>query len=168
MIISPLAKVKSVSDLQPVVASLKAQGHTVVFGNGCFDLIHVGHVRYLQGARALGDRLVVGLNSDESVRGLKGPGRPLQSEGDRAEMLASFECVDYVVVFDDPTVEAVLLSLRPDIHAKGTDYTKESVPEKDTVRSYGGKVAIVGDPKEHSSRDLIGTVVARFAHDSLP
>jgi rfaE bifunctional protein nucleotidyltransferase chain/domain len=116
----------------------------------------------------LGDRLVVGINSDDSVRRLKGPGRPLQSQEDRAELVASFQCVDFVVVFDDPTVESVLLSLRPDIHAKGTDYTKESVPEKDTVRSYGGKVAIVGDPKEHSSRDLIDTVVARFAHDTLP
>ncbi len=166
--IYPHDKRKSIVDLQSLIAALRARGSKVVFGNGCFDLIHVGHVRYLQGARALGDTLIVGINSDHSVRELKGPGRPLQSEEDRAEMVASFQCVDYVVVFDDPTVDTVLLLLRPDIHAKGTDYTNENVPERDTVRSYGGQVAIVGDPKGHSTKDLIGAILARFAHDRRP
>ncbi len=165
MMIDPGTKVKSIEELQALVGKARAQKRKVVFGNGCFDLIHVGHVRYLQGARNLGDLLVVGINSDDSVRTLKGPGRPLQTQDDRAEMIASLECVDYVVVFDDPTVESLLLALRPDIHAKGTDYTSENVPERDTVRSFGGQVAIVGDPKEHSSRDLIGIILTKTAHE---
>ncbi len=165
MIIDPKTKVKRVAELQPLVAKARAEKRKVVLGNGCFDLIHVGHVRYLQGAKALGDLLVVGINSDDSVRALKGAGRPLQPQDERAEMIASFECVDFVVLFDDPTVEGLLLALQPDIHAKGTDYTSESVPERETVRSYGGQVAIVGDPKEHSSRDLIGIILSKIAHE---
>ena len=135
-------------------------GQRVVFANGCFDPLHVGHVRYLQGARALGDILVVGLNSDQQVRRLKGPGRPLVPEDQRAEVVASIEAVDFVTIFDEPTVESLLLELRPDVHAKGTDYTEETVPEREVVRSYGGTVAIVGDPKDHSSSEMLRQVKA--------
>ena len=165
MIPDPRAKIKSIAELQPLVARARAEKRKVVFGNGCFDLIHVGHVRYLQSARALGDLLIVGINGDDSVRALKGPGRPLQTQDERAEIIASFECVDFVVVFDGPTVETLLLALQPDIHAKGTDYTRESVPERDTVRSFGGQVAIAGDPKDHSSRDLISIILAKATHE---
>jgi D-glycero-beta-D-manno-heptose 1-phosphate adenylyltransferase len=133
----------------------RGRGGTVVLANGCFDLLHVGHVRYLRGARAEGDLLVVAVNSDASVRVLKGPPRPLMPEGERAEIVAAFACVDYVLIFDEPTVESVLRSLRPDVHAKGTDYTLETVPERDIVKTYGGRVAIVGDPKDHSSSDYL-------------
>ena len=156
------AKLKEIDELRALVVDAKRAGRTVVFANGCFDVLHVGHIRYLQGARAQGDLLIVGINSDRSVRALKGAGRPLQSESERAEILASFECVDYVLIFDDATVDQVLLELRPDVHAKGTDYSSETVPERETVRSYGGKVAIVGDAKEHSSRDLIASILEKF------
>jgi len=129
--------------------------------NGCFDLLHVGHTRYLQEAKAMGDILLVAINSDRSVARIKGPGRPLQSEDERSEILGALECVDYVTIFDAATVDGILLQLRPDIHAKGTDYTRETVPERDTVRSYGGKVAIVGDPKNHSTRELIDRILAK-------
>src|SRR3954470_12437495 len=136
------------------VAIARKGGARVVFANGCFDLLHVGHVRYLEAARSLGDVLVVGINSDEQVRRLKGAGRPYVPERERAETVASLRAVDYVTVFHEPTVTELLLALRPDIHAKGTDYTEESVPERDVVRSYGGRVQIVGDPKEHSSTEM--------------
>lgn len=151
----------SLEALEPVVAAVKASGKTVVFANGCFDLLHVGHIRYLQGARQLGDVLVVGLNSDQSVRRLKGPQRPLMPENERAEILAALACVDYVVIFQEPNVEAVLRVLKPDIHCKGSDYTEETVPEREVVRSYGGRVAIAGDPKDHSTRDLIQDILSR-------
>jgi rfaE bifunctional protein nucleotidyltransferase chain/domain len=157
-----LAKVYSLESLQPIVADLQRNGKIVVLANGCFDLFHVGHVRYLEAAKQLGDVLVVGLNNDSSVRRIKGPRRPLMSESERAEILAAFACVDYVVVFQGTTVEQVLLSLKPDIHCKGTDYTEETVPEKEIVRSYGGRIAIVGDPKDHSTRDLIQEVLRRY------
>jgi len=159
----PRSKIKNVDELKAVVRLLKKAGKTVVFANGCFDLIHVGHIRYLHSARAMGDALIVGINGDAGVETLKGKGRPLQSGHDRAEMIASMECVDYVILFDDLTVDGILDGLRPDIHAKGTDYSEESVPEKNTVRLYGGKVAIAGDPKNHSTRDLIQTIVSRFS-----
>ena len=162
MPIDPNSKIKTLSELKPLVSSAQRHGRTVVFANGCFDLIHVGHVRYLHSAKACGDILVVALNSDVSVRAIKGPGRPLQTESARAEIVGSMECVDFVVIFDDPTVDQVLDELRPDIHAKGTDYAAESVPERETVRSYGGCVAIVGDPKMHSTRDLIEEILAKF------
>ena len=127
----------------------------MVFANGCFDLIHVGHIRYLEAARALGDLLVLGLNGDESVRLLKGPGRPTMNQEERAEVLAAMECVDYVILFDDPTAERLLQELQPHIHAKGTDYSEETVPERETVLAYGGLVKIAGDPKDHSSKDLL-------------
>lgn len=136
------------------VAIARKGGARVVFANGCFDFLHVGHVRYLEAARALGDLLVVGINSDEQVRRLKGEGRPFVPERERAETIASLRAVDYVTVFHEPTVTELLLALRPDIHAKGTDYTEESVPERDVVRSYGGRVQIVGDPKDHSSTEM--------------
>jgi len=158
----PTIKIKEFEDLKEIVLQHQAAGETVVFANGCFDLLHVGHIRYLRNARKLGDILILGVNGDAGVSALKGRGRPLQSAGDRAEILASLMCVDYVLIFDDPTVDRILKELKPDIHAKGTDYTEENVPERQTVRSYGGKIAIAGDPKDHSSRDLIKTIVDRF------
>ena len=137
------------------VDAARERGATIVFANGCFDVLHVGHVRYLAGARALGDLLVVGVNSDDQVTIQKGPGRPILPANERAEMVAALDSVDYVTIFDEPTVENLLLTLKPDIHAKGTDYTEETVPERDVVRSYGGTVAIVGDPKDHSTTSLL-------------
>jgi D-glycero-beta-D-manno-heptose 1-phosphate adenylyltransferase len=159
---TPESKLKTMATLRPLLSEAQARGRTVVFANGCFDLLHVGHVRYLQSARAEGDLLVVALNSDRSVMKLKGPGRPLQSEQARAEIIGSLECVDYTLIFDEPTVDGLLRELRPDVHAKGTDYTSETVPERDTVRSYGGRVAIVGDSKAHSTRDLIDVILSKF------
>jgi rfaE bifunctional protein nucleotidyltransferase chain/domain len=137
---------------------LRQEGRQIVFANGCFDLFHVGHVRYLEGARQQGDVLVVGVNSDRSVRQLKGEGRPLLPEDARAELLAAMECVDYVVIFDDLTAENILRDLRPDVHCKGTDYTEATVPEREVVRSWGGRVVIVGDPKDHSTRDVLARI----------
>lgn len=140
------------------IAAAKAAGVRIVLANGCFDVLHAGHVRYLKGAKALGDLLVVGINSDEQVARLKGAGRPILSESDRAELVASIEAVDLVTIFPEPTVTELLLALRPDVHAKGTDYTEETVPERDVVRSYGGRVAIVGDPKNHSTSEILKKV----------
>ena len=137
------------------VASARESGARIVFANGCFDVVHVGHVRYLAGARELGDVLVVGVNSDEQVAIQKGEGRPVLPATERAEMVAAIESVTYVTIFEEPTVEQLLLALKPDVHAKGTDYTIETVPERDVVRSYGGEVAIVGDPKDHSTSAII-------------
>lgn len=137
------------------VANSRVSGARVVLANGCFDVLHVGHVRYLQGAKALGDLLVVGVNSDDQVRRLKGPGRPVTSAHERAEIVAAIESVDLVTIFPEPTVEALLLAIKPDVHAKGTDYTEDTVPEREVVRSYGGRVAIVGDHKDHSTSELI-------------
>ena len=139
----------------------RANGSRVVLANGCFDVLHVGHVRYLAGARELGDVLVVGVNSDQQVARLKGAGRPILPEMERAEIVAALESVTYVTVFDEPTVEELLLALKPHVHAKGTDYTEDSVPERDVVRSYGGRVAIVGDPKDHST----SAILARLEHE---
>lgn len=133
----------------------RSAGRTVAFANGCFDLLHVGHVRYLQGARAEADRLIVAINSDASTRGLKGEGRPILDQDARAELVGALRCVDYVVIFDDPTVDRLLKLLKPDVHCKGTDYTPDTVPERETVRAYGGRVAIVGDPKDHSTREML-------------
>ncbi len=145
-----------------MAASARAAGRRLVLANGCFDLLHVGHVRYLAAARALGDLLVVGVNSDASVRRLKGPGRPLVPAAERAEMVAALAAVDHVVVFDEDTADGLVALLRPAVHAKGTDYTRESVPEAASVRAAGGEVAIAGDAKSHSSRDLIAAILARF------
>jgi D-glycero-beta-D-manno-heptose 1-phosphate adenylyltransferase len=154
-------KIKTLEDLRKIVPQLRDAGRKIVFANGCFDLLHAGHIRYLQKARALGDVLILGINSDASVAALKGKGRPLQSQAERTEILASLDCVDYVLLFDEPTVDGILNDLRPDIHAKGTDYTEDSVPERETVRAYGGQVAIAGDPKDHSTRDLIKTILSK-------
>ncbi len=143
------------------VLALRESGAVIVMANGCFDLLHVGHVRYLQEARTLGDVLVVGINSDRQARSLKGENRPIVSENERAELVAAVKGVDLVTIFDEPTVTELLLAVRPDVHAKGTDYTVETVPERETVLSYGGRVAITGDPKDHSSTELI----ARLAQD---
>ena len=140
--------------IERVQAARKA-GARIVLANGCFDVLHVGHIRYLAGARELGDVLVVGVNSDEQVARLKGPGRPVLPASERAELVASLESVTYVTIFDEPTVEELLLTLKPDVHAKGTDYTEDSVPERAVVRSYGGRVAIVGDPKDHSTSAIL-------------
>ena len=134
---------------------VRAAGGTIAFANGCFDVLHVGHVRYLEGARAEADVLVVGVNGDGSVRRLKGEGRPVLPEGDRALLVAAVRAVDHVMVFADDDVARLLLALRPDVHCKGTDYTPDTVPERDVVRSYGGRVAIVGDPKNHDTRVLL-------------
>ncbi len=134
-------------------------GQTIVLANGCFDLLHVGHIRYLSGAKEFGF-LVAAINSDRQARLLKGEGRPFVPEAERAEMVAALRCVDLVTIFDEPTVEGVLRAIRPDIHAKGTDYTVDSVPERAIVREYGGRVAIVGDPKDHSSTEIIEKIKA--------
>jgi len=139
----------------------RAAGRTIAFANGCFDLLHVGHIRYLQGAAAEADRLVVAVNDDQSVARLKGPGRPILRAADRAEIVAALRGVDYVVIFSEPTVTPQLQALKPDVHCKGTDYTIQTVPERDAVRAYGGRIAIVGDPKDHSTRDLVERIRGR-------
>jgi rfaE bifunctional protein nucleotidyltransferase chain/domain len=150
----------SESELLDAVQRDRGAAQKIAFANGCFDLLHVGHVRYLQGAAAEADRLVVAINDDESERKLKGPGRPILSSADRAELVAAIRGVDYVVIFGDETVERLLQLLKPDVHCKGTDYTVESVPERATVAAYGGRTAIVGDRKTHATRDLL-TRIAR-------
>jgi rfaE bifunctional protein nucleotidyltransferase chain/domain len=141
--------------LELAIAGDRAEGRSIALANGVFDLLHVGHVRYLQAASQHADRLVVAVNSDASVRRLKGEGRPILDEGARAELVAALRGVHYVVIFDDDTVGPLLTALRPDIHCKGTDYTVETVPERAIVESYGGRTAICGDPKDHSTRDLL-------------
>lgn len=148
-------RILSRADLVGRVHQARQNGAKIVLANGCFDVLHVGHIRYLQAAKAHGDLLVVGINSDRQVAILKGPGRPIMGEYERAEMVASIAAVDLVTVFDEPTVENLVLALRPEIHAKGTDYTEDTVPERDVVRSYGGRVAIVGDPKNHSTSMIL-------------
>jgi len=140
--------------LKAFVAEKRAAGDKIILANGCFDLIHAGHIRYFQGAKDLDGTLIVGINSDEQVRRLKGSNRPYICESERAEVVAALRMVDAVTIFDEPTVEELLLAIRPDFHAKGTDYTVDTVPERETVESYGGTVAIVGDPKNHSSSEL--------------
>lgn len=151
-------KIGTLEQVKARVEEARRAGRTVALANGCFDVLHVGHVRYLAGARAEADVLVVGVNGDESVRRLKGEGRPLLPEDDRAVLVGAVRSVDHVVVFREDDVAALLLALRPDVHCKGTDYTAESVPERETVRGYGGRVAIVGDPKDHSTRDLLARI----------
>jgi rfaE bifunctional protein nucleotidyltransferase chain/domain len=152
---TPAYNVLSREDLISLIAAARAAGSMIVLANGCFDVLHVGHIRYLQGARELGDVLVVGVNSDRQVAIQKGAGRPILPALERAELLAALESVSYVTIFDEPTVEQLLLALKPDVHAKGTDYTVDTVPEREVVRSYGGRVAIVGDPKEHSTSEIL-------------
>ena len=153
-----MGEVVSRADLQTRVADARRSGRTIAFANGCFDLLHVGHVRYLSAAAQEADLLIVAINDDQSVRALKGEGRPILPAADRAELVAALRCVDLVVVFPEPTVGPLLEAIRPDVHCKGTDYTLESVPERDVVRGYGGRIAIVGDPKDHSTRDLLARI----------
>ncbi len=153
--------VLSEQELVDAVARERAAGRTIAFANGCFDLLHVGHVRYLQGAAAEADRLVVAVNDDESARRLKGPQRPILPARDRAELIAALRGVDYVVIFGDPTVERLLTTLKPDVHCKGTDYTVDSVPERGVVSAYGGRTAIVGDAKRHATSDLLERIKAQ-------
>ena len=143
--------------LAELVRQWRAGGEKVVLTNGCFDVLHVGHIRYLRGAKELAKRLIVAVNADATVRSLKGEGRPRTPEAERAEILAALADVDAVVIFTEPDVRPIIREIQPDIHAKGTDYTEESVPERDEVRAYGGRVAIVGDPKDHSSTGLLRT-----------
>jgi rfaE bifunctional protein nucleotidyltransferase chain/domain len=138
----------------------RKKGNKIVLSNGCFDLFHVGHIRYLAGAKELGDFLVVGINADEQVKKLKGKDRPFTSENERAEIISALKFVDCVTIFPEPTVEELIRAIRPDFHAKGTDYTTETVPERDIVRECGGQVAIVGDPKDHSSTEMIGKITS--------
>ena len=153
-----MGTVVSESHLRQLVAADRRAGRTIAFANGCFDVIHVGHVRYLQGAAAEADRLVVAVNDDLSVRRMKGENRPVLSASDRAELVAALRGVDYVVVFPDETVMRLLDMLKPDVHCKGTDYTVDTVPERETVKAYGGRIAIVGDPKGHSTTELLGRI----------
>lgn len=152
----------SLEDVERLAVELRGQGKRLVLANGCFDLLHVGHIRYLQAAKQLGDVLIVAVNSDASVRRIKGRGRPLMSQTERAEIVAALGCVDYVVTFEEETVVRLIARLKPHVHAKGTDYTEESVPEREAVRAVGGRVAIVGDPKAHSTRELIAAIVREF------
>ncbi len=144
--------------LREKLADYRHHGRRIVFANGCFDALHVGHIRYLEGARREGDVLVVGVNADSSVCNLKGPGRPILDESARAQLVAALRCVDYVVLFSEPNVEVLLEELRPHVHAKGTDYTAETVPERAVAERLGIRVAIVGDPKDHSTRELLESV----------
>ncbi|HEY7039969.1 MAG TPA: adenylyltransferase/cytidyltransferase family protein [Methylomirabilota bacterium] len=157
-----MADVLDVEAAGRLASSWRAQGKRLVLANGCFDLLHVGHVRYLHAARALGDALVVGLNSDASVRRLKGVGRPVMPAAERAELVAAVTGVDAVVIFEEDSADALIARLRPDVHAKGTDYTEQNVPERSTAQSVGARVAIAGDPKTHSTKDLIATILDRF------
>lgn len=155
-----LKKPYTLSQLKKVIGEHKKKGDTVVLANGCFDLIHAGHIRYLKESKKKGDILVVALNSDSSIRNLKGRGRPILRQKERAEILSSFYFVDYITFFKEATVEKVLLSLKPSIHVKGSDYTEETVPEKEIVKSYGGKVAITGGPKIRSTSQVIERIVS--------
>jgi rfaE bifunctional protein nucleotidyltransferase chain/domain len=157
-----LKKLRTLAQLKKIVASARKKGRAVVLANGGFDLIHAGHVRYLKAAKKLGDILIVALNSDSSVRKLKGRGRPILPERERAQILAAFSCVDYVTIFDEPNVERILRTLRPDVHAKGSDYTRKTVPERETALAYGGKIAIAGGPKIRSTSDVIPRILARM------
>ncbi len=146
------------ADLVKLVAAFRRSGHTIALANGCFDLLHVGHVRYLRGAKREADRLLVAINDDASVRALKGEGRPILPASDRAELVAAVGVVDVVVIFSGTTVAEILELVHPDVHCKGTDYTVETVPEREVVRTYGGRTAIVGDPKDHSTRGLLSRI----------
>jgi rfaE bifunctional protein nucleotidyltransferase chain/domain len=157
---SIMGQVVTRQELEALLEIDRAAGRSIAFANGCFDVLHVGHIRYLEGSKAEADRLVVAINDDDSVRQLKGGNRPIFSAADRAAMVSALRSVDYVIVFPDLDVKELLRGLKPDVHCKGTDYTLDTVPERDTVRAYGGRTAIVGDPKDHSTRDLIARVHA--------
>ncbi len=150
-----ISKIQSLEAVTTQVQRWRQEGRTIALANGVFDLLHVGHVRYLQGARELADRLVVAVNSDASTRALKGPGRPMVPEHERAELLAALSCTDAIVLFDEPNVRHIIRALRPDVQVKGTDYTADTIPEKAEVEAYGGRVAVAGDPKDHSTTETM-------------
>lgn len=152
-----MGRIVTREQLSKLVADDRKAGRTVALANGCFDLLHVGHIRYLQAAAREADRLIVAVNDDQAARA-KGAGRPVFTASERAEIVAALRGVDYVVIFSEPTVDALLRLLTPDVHCKGTDYTADTVPERDTVLAYGGRIAIVGDPKDHSTRDLLSRI----------
>jgi rfaE bifunctional protein nucleotidyltransferase chain/domain len=156
-------KLRTLTELQEIVAVQKSQGHRVIFTNGCFDVLHVGHIRYLQGAREQGEFLIVALNSDASVRRLKGPGRPILDQESRATLLGALECVDAVIIFEDDTVDRLLIELKPHLHCKGGDYTPETVPEKETVKQYGGATSITGGEKVQSTRWLFEEIRRKYS-----
>jgi rfaE bifunctional protein nucleotidyltransferase chain/domain len=160
-----LKKILSLDELIPIIEKHKQDGDRVVLANGCFDLIHVGHVRYLKESKKQGDVLIVALNSDSSVRKLKGSGRPILLEKERGEIIAAFHFVDYVTFFDEPNVERLLLTLKPHVHAKGSDYTVDTVPERETVKEYGGEVAITGGPKIKSTSEVIKDIADKFKNE---
>lgn len=155
-------KLRTLTGLKTIIARERSRGRRIVLANGGFDLLHVGHIRYLESAARRGDILVVALNSDASLRRLKGPGRPLLPRAERAAILSGLDCVDHVVLFDEPTVERVLLALRPDVHAKGSDYTRKTVPERAIVLAYGGRIAIAGGPKVRSTSEVIPRILRRL------
>ncbi|MBI2835544.1 MAG: adenylyltransferase/cytidyltransferase family protein [Acidobacteria bacterium] len=160
-----MGRIVTREELGELIRADRAAGRTIAFANGCFDVLHAGHIRYVQGARAQGDRLIVAVNDDASVSRLKGAGRPILDARDRAELVAAIRGVDYVIVFSEPTATELLAAFRPDVHCKGTDYTPDSVPERDTVRAYGGRIAIVGDPKNHSTRRLVSRIASEHPAD---
>jgi rfaE bifunctional protein nucleotidyltransferase chain/domain len=162
-----LKKLHTLDQLKNIIPREKKRGKRVVLTNGCFDLIHVGHVRYLKESKDQGDILLVALNSDSSIRSLKGKGRPILTEGERVPIISSFSFVDYVTVFDELNVEKILLELEPDIHAKGSDYTEKTVPERGTVLSYGGSIAITGGPKVKSTSEIIQDIQQRIADEQF-
>lgn len=155
-------KLKTLPQLRRIVSREKEKGRKVVLANGGFDLVHAGHVRYLRAAKACGNVLIVALNSDASVRRLKGSGRPILPQAERAEIIGAFEFVDYVTIFDESNVESILRALKPDVHAKGSDYSKKTVPERDTVLAYGGRIAIAGGPKIRSTSEVIPRILSRM------
>ncbi len=163
-----MKKLYSLAQLKKIIEGQKKKGKQVVLANGCFDLIHIGHIRYLKESKKKGDVLVVALNSDSSVRKLKGKGRPILNENERAEIISSFSFVDYITFFNEEKVDKVLLSLKPHVHAKGSDYTEETVPEKETVQDYGGKIAITGGPKVKSTSKLIEEIAAKIKNIKKP
>ncbi|HUK13936.1 MAG TPA: adenylyltransferase/cytidyltransferase family protein [Thermoanaerobaculaceae bacterium] len=160
----PEKKLITLAEAAAVARGAREAGRRVVLANGAFDLLHVGHVRYLHAARQAGDVLLVAVNSDVSVRASKGPSRPIVPEGERAELLSHLDCVDWIVLFDEPTVAEVLRALRPHVHAKGTDYTAETVPERAVVAEWGGETVICGDPKDHATTDLVAEILKRVRH----
>ena len=157
-----MRKTHHLPELAKIIENHKKNGDRIVLANGCFDLIHAGHIRYLKDSKARGDILVVALNSDSSVRRLKGKGRPILPEKERAEIIAAFDFVDYVTFFDEAKVDGVLLALKPHVHAKGSDYTADTVPERETVKGYGGEIAITGGPKIKSTSEVIEEIASRF------
>jgi len=158
----PSAKIRRLEEILEERRQWREQGLEVVLANGAFDMLHVGHLRYLAGAAAAGDRLVVAVNTDHSVQLSKGPNRPVVPEAERAEILSHLTVVDRILLFDSRTLDPILRVLQPDVHAKGTDYTVDTVPEREVVRAYGGRTVICGDPKDHATTDLIGTILERF------